>query len=133
MTEPGKPIPEIVDRFLARYVGSIEQLEILLLLAGQPGRSFHAGDVAQAIYASPESAARRLKRMKEDRLIRASGDSDPSYTFGPESPELEQAVQEVARTYQERRVAVTTLIASRPMENVRAFSEAFRLGRKGQS
>jgi hypothetical protein len=31
--------------------------------------------------------------------------------------------------YRERRVAVITLIASKPIENVRAFSDAFRIRR----
>jgi hypothetical protein len=40
------------------------------------------------------------------------------------------AVGDLAATYAERRVAVITLIASRPMDNVRAFSDAFRLRKK---
>jgi DNA-binding Lrp family transcriptional regulator len=130
VTDPGKPISEPVDRFLARYVGSIEQLEILLLLAEQPSRSFRAGEVAQIIYASPESVVRRLRKMENDQLISATDETDPAYTYAPRSSELDQVIQELARAYRERRVAVITLIASRPMENVRAFSDAFRLGKK---
>ena len=39
-------------------------------------------------------------------------------------------IDTLADTYRERRVAVVTAIASKPMENVRAFSDAFRLRRK---
>jgi hypothetical protein len=39
-------------------------------------------------------------------------------------------VRLLADTYRERRVAVITVIASKPMENVRAFSDAFRLRKK---
>ena len=133
MADAGKPVPETVDRFLARYISSIEQLEILLLLAEQPDRSFLDSEIAQAIYTNTGSVVRRLKKMQEDRLIAVSGDPDPLYTYAPETAELRIAVTQVARTYRERRVAVTTLIASRPMDNVRAFSDAFRLGKKEDS
>ena len=39
-------------------------------------------------------------------------------------------MRRVAEIYRERRVAVITLIASKPIENVRAFSDAFRFRRK---
>jgi hypothetical protein len=43
---------------------------------------------------------------------------------------LHETVSHLDHMYRERRVAVITLIASKPIENVRAFSEAFRIRRK---
>jgi hypothetical protein len=39
-------------------------------------------------------------------------------------------VGRVAERYRERRVAVISLIASKPMENVKAFSDAFLIRKK---
>jgi hypothetical protein len=39
-------------------------------------------------------------------------------------------VARLADTYRERRVAVVSLIASKPIDNVRAFSDAFRLRKR---
>jgi hypothetical protein len=130
MSQSDKPVPEAVDRFLARYVQSIEYLEILLLLADQPDRRFTADEIAQAIYSVSGSATRRLDRMVADRLVESFDESPRSYRFAPEDARLNGLVSQVAETYRERRVAVITLIASRPMDNVRAFSDAFRLGKK---
>ena len=129
MRQSGRPIPEAVDRFLAQYVNSIEYLEILLLLADDPERHFTAEEVAQEIYGVPVSASRRLEKIVTDRLAEATEESARSYRFAPVDPELRTLVAQVAQTYRERRVAIITLIASRPMENVRAFSDAFRLGK----
>ena len=129
----GRPIPEAVDQFLAQYVNSIEYLEILLLLADHPDRHFSAEEVAQETYAVPVSASRRLEKMVTDRLAEVTEESARSYRFAPVDEKLRTLVTQVAQTYRERRVAVITLIASRPMENVRAFSDAFRLGKKDKS
>ncbi len=52
------------------------------------------------------------------------------YQYAPRSTALHETVTRVAECYRERRVAVITLIASKPIENVRAFSDAFRIRRK---
>ena len=126
---PESAVPADVRAFLAEYVDSIEQLEILLLLRGYPDRHWTAEETAARLYGNPQSAARRLARLRENRLLAAAADA-PGYRYDPASAELAAAVDRLAETYRERRVAVTTLIASRPMDNVRAFSEAFRLGRR---
>ncbi|HEX5386452.1 MAG TPA: hypothetical protein VFW66_07145 [Gemmatimonadales bacterium] len=125
---PGS-IPEDVDRFLARHVDTIEHLEVLLLIYRSPSEAWTADAVARALYSQPTSAARRLALLREQGLAKESTEhTDPrAYSYGPATPELDATVRRLAETYRERRVAVITAIASRPMENVRAFSDAFRL------
>ena len=130
MRQSVRPIPEAVDRFLAQYVNSIEYLEILLLLADNPERPFTVEEVAQEIYTVPVSASRRLEKIVADKLAEATEGSAKSYRFAPVDQALRAQIAQVAQTYRERRVAVITLIASRPMENVRAFADAFRLDKK---
>jgi hypothetical protein len=127
---PSAAVPDDVKAFLARYVDSVEQLEILLLLHQHPDMEWTPEATATRLYGNPESAARRLARLRDDRLLTRRSHPAASYRYDPASAELAGAVARLAETYRERRVAVITLLASRPMDNVRAFSEAFRLGRR---
>jgi hypothetical protein len=123
-------IPDDVDRFLARHVDTIEQLEVLLLLHRCPATDWTAESVASALYIQPASAARRLAALAGFGLLASKAESAPTYRYAPRTPELDATVGRLADTYRERRVAVITAIASRPMENVRAFSDAFRFRKK---
>lgn len=121
-------LPEDVHRFLYQNIDSVEQLEVLLLLRRAPERGCTAEDVARELYSHPSSILHRMASLAGRGLLR---EVDPGrYQYAPRSTELHDTVGRVAETYRERRVAVITLIASKPIENVRAFSDAFRLRRK---
>lgn len=126
-----KNLPEDVYRFLYQNIESVEQLEVLLLLRQGPDRGWTADDVARALYSHPSSVVRRLTLLLRQGLL---GEHDPGvYRYAPRTPELEGTVARVADCYRQRRVAVITLIASKPLEDVRAFSDAFRIRRdKGE-
>ncbi len=121
-------IPEEVHQFLLQCIDSVEQLEVLLLLHRAPAQVWTAEAVAQALYSNPDSIARRLAGLHANSLVTPVPSS--SYRYHPRSAELDATVTLLAQTYRQRRVAVITVIASKPMENVRAFSEAFRLRKK---
>jgi DNA-binding IclR family transcriptional regulator len=124
-----KALPDEVVRFLNRHIDSVEQLEVLLLLHRAAESAWTAEMVAAALYTQPASAARRLETLAADGLIERA--SQPgAYRYLPSGPGMGEMISTLADTYRERRVAVVTAIASKPMENVRAFSDAFRLRRK---
>jgi hypothetical protein len=121
-------LPEDVHRFLYHNIDSVEQLEVLLLLRQGPERGWTAEEVARTLYSHPSSILHRLSSLAGRGLLR---ELEPAcYQYAPRSAELHQTVNRVADIYRERRVAVITLIASKPIENVRAFSDAFRFRRK---
>ncbi|MGH3995690.1 MAG: hypothetical protein ACRDSN_24880 [Pseudonocardiaceae bacterium] len=121
-------LPEDVHSFLYQNIDSVEQLEVLLLLWQSPARGWSAEEVARALYSHPSSVVRRLTMLLGQELLR---EMEPGcYQYSPRTEAQHRAVARVAETYRERRVAVITLIASKPVENVRAFSDAFRLRRK---
>ena len=51
----------------------------------------------------------------------------------PPAVELDAVVARVADMYRERRVAVISLIATKPLQNVKAFSDAFRLRKRKEN
>jgi hypothetical protein len=121
-------LSEDVHRFLYQNIDSVEQLEVLLLLRRLPDRGWTAEEVARELYSHPSSILHRMTSLAGRGLLR---ELEPAcYQYAPRSTELHDTVTRVAETYRERRVAVITLIASKPIENVRAFSDAFRLRRK---
>ena len=52
------------------------------------------------------------------------------YRYQPISEDLDRTVGLLDTIYQERRVAVTTQIYSKPVSNVQTFADAFRLRRE---
>lgn len=121
-------LPDDVHRFLYQYIDSVEQLEVLLLARQSPGRRWSAEDMARELYSHPGSIAQRFESLLGCSLLREAA---PGYfQYAPRSAELDLAVGRVAEMYRERRVAVISLIASKPIENVRAFSDAFRIRMK---
>jgi AraC-like DNA-binding protein len=120
-------LPQDVHQFLYQHVESVEQLEVLILLLEHPERGWSPDEVARRLYSHPASIARRLAMLLGQGLLR---EIEPGcYQYAPRTDELHGTTLRVAAMYRERRVAVVTLIASKPIENVRAFSEAFRLRR----
>jgi hypothetical protein len=124
-------ISEEVRLFVLQCIDSVEQLEVLLLLHGSPAVTWSPETVAAALYSNPASIGRRLTALHSRGLLAATEAS--AYRYLPKSPALDATVSLLADTYRLRRVAVITLIASKPMENVRAFSDAFRLRKKDEA
>ena len=121
-------IPDGVRAFLLQCIDSVEQLEVLLHLHRTPQEFWTSESVAQALYSNPASIAQRLAGLHSNGLlIQTSGSA---YRYQPKTAELDVTVSQLAETYRQRRVAVITVIASKPLEKVRAFSEAFRLRKK---
>ncbi|MGH7518963.1 MAG: hypothetical protein ACREOC_16110 [Gemmatimonadales bacterium] len=125
-----KALPDDIVGFLNQHIDSVEQLEVLLLLHRAAESTWTAEMVAAALYTQPASAARRLAALHTDGLIEAAPRQPGGYRYVPEPSGAGEMISNLADTYRERRVAVVTAIASKPMENVRAFSDAFRLRRK---
>ena len=121
-------LPVDVNLCLYQNIESVEQLEVLLLLWRAPERGWTSDEVATAVYSHPSSVVRRLAMLLGQGLLR---EREPGcYQYAPRTAELHDTVSRLDHMYRERRVAVITLIASKPIENVRAFSDAFRIRRK---
>ena len=122
-------LPEDVHRFILTSIESVEQLEVLLLMHGAPNASWTPEAIARQLYSTPSSIRGRLDALGRQKLVAAEG-SPPTYRYRPGTESLAGTIDSVAECYRRRRVAVVTLIASKPLENVRAFSDAFRLRKK---
>ena len=119
-------IPESVARFIAQNIGSLEQLEILLLISSVPEQEWSIEAVYNIIRSSPQSVAERLEELRQRGLLSGSETKPVAYRFTPRPPEVAQVVEALAHEYKERRVKIVELIYSPRAEPLKTFADAFK-------
>lgn len=125
------PLDDNLRRFIADHVDAIDTLEVLLLLARDPDRSWTVDQIAAELRTSGFAASQRVTHLAHVGLV--SGE-DGRHTFRPARPEQSSLVHELAEAYRERRTSVTSAIYSRPTTDnpaLRSFADAFRI-KKGK-
>lgn len=117
-------LSDSVKQFIAEFLASVEQLEVLLHLYATAPRPWSAAAIAKDLYVAPESVQRRLEEFHEKGLFeKREGDL---YTFKPVRQDAERTVHELSLAYKERRVAVINQIFSNPQDHLRSFADAFK-------
>jgi hypothetical protein len=113
MTAP--TVPDGVRNFVAEQISSIEQLEVLLFLRVHAARGWTAGQVSRELRGSPVSVTRRLGDLRDRGFLRTvEGVQEALYVYSPRTPELADAVSNLASTYALRPHAIIRLIFARP-------------------
>ena len=128
MSEEG--VPPFVRAFITEHIDSVMQLELLLLLEGQPQRRWTAAELAQELRVDPAWVEPQLRRMAGVGLLETAepqGGAVVTHRFAPRTPELRDAAAGLAAAYADRRVTVISLIFSKPTDTLRTFADAFRL------
>jgi hypothetical protein len=121
-------IPKEANRFIAEYITSVAQLELLLLLRTDQERAWTADHLARELRVDPAWAQLQLEAMAGTGLLKRGADPESGFQYGPGSPEVEHSLTVVAQAYIVNRVSIIELIYNKPGgENLRAFADAFRL------
>ena len=118
-------MPEDVRRFLLHAVPSVPHLEALLLLRGEPDRSYPRETLAALLYLSPQKVEAIADELVRLGLAGPSG-SD-AWIYRPESDEKRQTVDRLAEYYRLNVVRVSQLLHAKPDRHVLEFSDVFRL------
>ena len=126
MKERQQEIPAAVQAFIADHLDSVVQLETLLMLHRAPDRQWSAHDVAAELKIDPAWADAQLAALCDDGLAQCDAASK-QFRFAPGRDADRAAVEALALSYAERRVTIISLIFSKPADNLKAFSDAFRL------
>jgi hypothetical protein len=121
---PSKDISDSVKQLILARIDSVPELETILLLREHAEHWWTAAETGQRIYVSPTVAAHILSQLAERGFL-ASGEA--SYRYSPETDELRNTVDELARAYSHHLVEVTRMIHSKPSASVRQFADAFVL------
>ena len=120
-----------IRTFIAENIGSVAQLELLLLLHGKPDERFLATDVAKVFALAPNITDGLLASLCRQGFAAATADATPAYYYAPSSAEIDERLGELAELYRQRRVSLIQLIYSQPVDKLQIFADAFRF-RKGK-
>jgi hypothetical protein len=120
-------IPGSAKAFIADHVDSVLLLEILLLLHARRDRAWSPQQVSVELRMESGWAQEQLRHLCAREVLVCKDAPEPTYQFAPKDPAVAAAVDDLARAYADRRVAVISLIYSRPTEKIRSFADAFRL------
>jgi hypothetical protein len=122
-----KVFSDQLERFIAAEINSLEQLEILLLLSGNPHKWWTAGGVYEVIKSSVQSVQDRLNEMVARGILRKETDNEVRFQFGPTNDAVWNITSELRDAYKERSVKVVQAIYSKPPDAVQEFARAFRV------
>ena len=125
MSAPEDRIPAEVRAFLLDHIGSIAQLEALLLLRASPQERWDAASTATRLYMSPRDVEPMLSQLCRDRLLVCE---DGVYRYAPEPAERRLVVDRLAAVYATQLIPVTNMIHVK-QRRIREFADAFRLRR----
>jgi hypothetical protein len=117
-------IPPQVESFVSDCIGSIAELELLLLLAEDPSKVWTVEAVARELYVTAPAAEAVLVRMTSRGLFTQLAEG---YRFEPRSAELVETVKGLKELYAKRRLKVVEMIYAGPTEKYQSFADAFRL------
>lgn len=117
--------PAELEHFIAQNIESLAQLEALLLLHKDPDRQWDCASLSQQLYISPDMCGGIVGDLERRGFI---GQVDEGrFRYHAPAAEADRLISELDALYQQRRVAVITLIYSKPVKKVQTFADAFRL------
>jgi hypothetical protein len=118
-----------VKEFIARYLPSVEHLEVFMLLQQNPARSWSPADVAAELAIPDHAAAGVLERLASDNFLDIRILKDVVYRFNPVSPALAEVAARCADTYRRERILLTKLATAAATGPMHDFADSFRLKR----
>jgi hypothetical protein len=116
-----------LKRFIEQHIESVSQLEALLLLRENPQRPWDPAEIAKELYIHSDAASTMLADFARRGFARRASSAD-AYLF--HDSEANPLIDELAAVYRDRRVAVISLIYSKPVNKVQTFADAFRFGKE---
>jgi hypothetical protein len=122
--------PAELKQFIEFYIESVPQLEALLLLRGDPNRRWQAADVAKSLYIPENIASSLLSDFVRRGFAVLEPPPESGHVYRTRDAEIDRLVDQLATAYQARRVAVISLIYSKPLHKVQTFADAFRFGKE---
>lgn len=121
-------LPAEVRQFIVSHLASVEELEILLMLAKGERQEWTVDPIYQVILSSRSSVERALEKFVTDGLIHKSvAEATSIYRFQPRGGD--STILELARCYRAAPVRVIEAIYQRSRDSVQGFADAFKIKR----
>ncbi len=123
----GSPIPDKLKRFILLAVPSVPYLEAVLLLQGNPQKSWAFNEISQRLYLNDTAAETLFNELKTGGILAADQENFAHYRYQPITEELREMLDLLAAVYPKNLVDVTNLIHSKVNKKARLFADAFVL------
>lgn len=121
---PAVNIPAEVKDFIFRYIDSVEQLEILLLLFSDAQKWWSSTEVSDFLRSNKNSIEKRLELLIAQKLVVQDSESECSFHSADER--LTKVIGALSEVYKIHKYRILEMIFS-PMKKSRDFADAFRL------
>ncbi len=127
-----EPLPDEVARFIEQNIESVDQLEILRILAVNREKEWSSAALAREVQTQPQTIGLQLDALESRGLLTVVRGPSLTYRHGPHTPELDKKVSQLLGLYNERPVTMIRLVAARAANAaLKTFAEAFRLRKEG--
>jgi hypothetical protein len=121
---PDESLSAEVMQFLRAHIHSLEQLEILTLLRGEPARDWTAAEIYERLLSNERSIEGRLGLFAERGLVRVIDGG--RYRYAPRDATVDSAIEATLQAYKQRRVVVIETIFRPEQDPAKSFADAFR-------
>jgi hypothetical protein len=126
-------VSKVLEDFIRRFIHSVYEVEILMILREDPKKEWDATEVSQVLHIQRDAIGARLKDLVTAGLLTGNVvNGETHYHYHPATAELARTAEELAHAYTNYRLNVINLIASQPLENIRTFADAFRIRKEGE-
>lgn len=117
-------IPRDIKDFLWKYITSIEQFEILLLLFRQANKAWSVDAVVSELGAARPVVEKSLEDLVQYGLV---AQQQGSHRIILNNDQQARLLERLNQFYTDRRVTVINLIFTRHLDRIRAFADSFKL------
>lgn len=112
-------VPASVREFIRERLQALEQLEVLLLMRSESGRSFSVEELSTSLQTRPILIEAALAHLSHHRLVASEPGRPPRYRYAPAEQTIAPTVDALALGYDEARAEVLALISSDALGRVR--------------
>jgi DNA-binding MarR family transcriptional regulator len=130
VTSPTPTFPDLF-RFIDANVESLDQLEILRVIGESPDKQWSAVELAKESQVRSAAIAGHLAALESRGLVKTTTqEAQLVCVYAPRTPELQNMLSQMLQLYRERPVTLIRMVSSRADERLKAFADAFRLGKE---
>lgn len=120
-------LPDQLKSFISKYLHSLEELEIIILIFNSGDTLWPVSEVNKYVPGNEQLISRILEELESHGLLKTQKMPGLVYKKGPLTEESASLLKELETAYRERRIQVLNLIICRSDDDLRNFSDAFKI------
>ena len=120
-------VPDDVRAFIGKYIGSVQQLEVLLCICKEQQREWTAEEISRKLRINTTSVSNRMLNLWTKRLLDVKEEPVRTFRYRPQEKKRDETIRKLAEIYEKNQMAILELIYSKTENDLRSFSDAFRL------